>query len=193
MDHATVREMSDSFLAALQVGGEARRLVDYQLSQYAELLPEPDTWAVLGRGEMAALVLLAGDALLTISRGPTAEEESQVVVTWNPVRVAEITHRRDDERTFWEFQLRARNPLLVEGRVNYPSAPDARMTFDQAELFARALAARCGWPTPGQESFHVKAPSSDESPGADSSRLSRPSRQPVTDLWGNPKPRRRKR
>jgi hypothetical protein len=190
---STLREAGPAFFDALQLGGEARGLVDYEINQCAELLPEPDAWAALGRGEMATLVLLSGDVLLTISREAAAQEVGELVVTWHPVRVTEITYRRDDQRTSWDFRFHDRNPLHVEGRMDYPSAPGAAETLDQAEVFARALAASIGWPIPEPESFRDEEPHDDELPDAASSRRRHSSRQPVTDLWGNPKPKRRSR
>lgn len=172
--------MSDAFIDALQLDAGARQLANRHLNQCAELLPEPETWAVLGRGELASLVMLSGDTLLTVSRETPVPNERQFVVTWNRVRVTEITFRRDDQRTSWEFQFRDRGPVRIEGRMDHPSAQDAAATFDRAEQLARALAANVGWPVPEEESFPDEG-------------LDRPSRQPVTDLWGNPKPRRRNR
>jgi len=190
---ATLREVGPAFCDALQLGGEARRLVGYQLDQCAELLPEPDTWAALGRGEMATLVLFSGDVLLTISREAATQGVPELAVTWHSVRVTEVTYRRGDQRTSWDFQFRDRKPLHVEGRMNDPSAPGAAQTLDQAEVFARALAASIGWPIPEPESVRDEEPQDDESPGAASSRRRHLSRQTVTDLWGNPKPTRRNR
>jgi hypothetical protein len=190
-----LREVGTGFFETLQLGAEARRLADDQLHQLAELLPEPDTWATLGRGDHATLVLLRGEVLLTVSQEMSTEEEPQLLVTAHRLRITEVTYRRKNQHTVWDFQFRDREPLRVEGRMNDPSAPGAAETFDQAEAFARTLAASIGWRIVEQALVHDQEPGDDELARAASSARDDASGQRVTDLWGNPlsKPTRGKR
>ena len=195
LEPATLREIGGPFLEALQLSPEARGPVDYQLNQLAELLPRPDAWATLGQGDVATLVLLTGDVLLTISREPATEEERSLVVTAYRLGITEVSYRRKRQRTVWDFQFRDRHPLRVEGWVDDPGAPGAAGTFDQAEALGRALARSIGWPILERPSVRDEEPRDDQPTNASSSKGKGPSRQQVTDLWGNPisKPRSRNR
>lgn len=186
LDPATLEQIRTVFLEALQLGDEPRRLVDYQLNQLAELIPRPDTWATLGHGDEAALALLAGDVLLTITRETPTEEPGQLVVTSHRLHVTEIRHRRKNQDTVWDFRFRDRDPLRVEGRMGYPDAPDTAETFDRAEAFARALATSIGWQIDERASVAEQEPHEDELPEAGSPARRDRGRQQVTDLWGNP-------
>ena len=110
-------------MEALELSAEARRRVEDQLTELAELLPIPDVWATLGQGDESTLALLAGDLLLTIGRGTATDEEGPLVVRCNPLRVTEVCFERKDQNTLWDFQFRDRDPLRVEGRMDYPGAP----------------------------------------------------------------------
>lgn len=196
LDPAMLREIGSVFLQELNLSAEARRVADYQLDQLAQLLPTPDTWAALGHGDEATLTLVSGDVLLTIGRETAAQDEPQLVVRAQRLRINEVRYRRNDQHTVWDFQFRDRGPLRVEGRMNNPSAPgtaspgdelyDAAETFDQTEAFARALAASMGWRTIEQTPVRDDEPQDDEPTDAGSSGRSGPSRQRVTDMWGNP-------
>lgn len=151
IDRATVGRLGGSFLDALRLDVDTqlttRRSVGYQLDQTAELLPEPDAWAVVGEREDAALLLLERDALFTITRVEPPEQDAQLLVTCRPFRLTEVAYRRWGQQTFWTFEFRHGDPLAIEGKLDYRNRPEDDETFDQAETFARALAARAGWPT----------------------------------------------
>jgi len=194
LDRATLRAIASVYSEALQLGSEAARLVDDQLDQLAALLPRPDAWTTLGRGDGATVALLAGDVLLTLSRETAGEEQRQLVVTAHRLEVTEVAYRRADQHTRWDFRFRDREPLRVEGRMSYTGAADAAETVDQAEAFARALASSIGWRIVEQASAGDHGPHRDALTDPDSAARSGSSRRQVTDLWGNPisKPKRRK-
>ncbi len=198
LDPQTLEEIGSGFLDALQLSAEARHRLDFQLNQLAELLPRPDTWATLGQGDEATLALLTGDVLLIISRETAAEEETHLVVSAQRLRISQVRYRRINQHTVWDFQLRDRDPLRVEGRMGYPIAPGKPETFDQAEAFARTLAANIGWPIVERASVRDQEPRDHELADTGSSAQSDSSRKQVTDVWGNPiskisKPKRRNR
>ncbi len=146
-----MQAMGSAFFDALGLSPDthldARRLASHQLDQIAALLPEPDTWTVVGDGKDATLVLLVGDGLLTLSRELLRGSKRQLVVTCHPARVTEVRYRRDDLQTFWRFEFPSRPSLGVDGRMN-PAGPGEAETFDRAEAFARLLAPKVGWQIP---------------------------------------------
>ncbi len=180
-------------MEALELSAEARRRVEDQLTELAELLPIPDVWATLGQGDESTLALLAGDLLLTIGRGTATDEEGPLVVRCNPLRVTEVCFERKDQNTLWDFQFRDRDPLRVEGRMDYPGAPGAAETFDQREAFARTLASSIGWRIAERGSVRRHEPVEDELTDTGSPPRSEPGRRQVTDVWGNPLSKRRRR
>ena len=187
LDPATLREASIAFSDALQPGPGVRRLVEDQLDQLARVLPAADTWAALGQGDEATLALLAGDLLVTVTRETEGEGEHQLVVTGRPLRIAEVTYRQQDQHTSWEFRFHDRDPLRIDGRITAE-------TPDQAEAFARALAARIGWRTGERTPIASQEPQEDEPADPGSPPQGEADRQRITDVWGNPiskRPRRR--
>jgi hypothetical protein len=193
MDRQNAQLLADAFLDALELSPdsqlEIRRWVAHQFDQTAALLPAPDTWTVLGRGERAALLMLAGDAVFTITREAPRGQELQLVASRQSAAVTDIRYWREGQTTVWRFDFRDRDPLEIDGRIHYRASPDEPETFDATEAFARSLAARAGW-NPDQQpirttdvsSTRESVPARSESP-----------RQQVTDLWGNPLSKRRKR
>jgi|ERR1700729_2322512 len=136
------------YLDALQLvdasHAAARRDVANELEHYADVLPEPDAWCTTGVGHEAALLLLAGDTLFTVTR---EFEVPELVVECELVRVTRATYRRIEQETIWCFQFRDREPLEVRGFTPNPNSPDDPEQFDEAERLARALASRLGWTT----------------------------------------------
>lgn len=126
-----------AFLDALDRESQS---VEYQLAQVADLLPEPDVWTTDGHEDATRLLLLTGEALFTL----TVEGEEVVANSHRP-RVTHVKHRRSGRRTLWEFGIRDRDALTIEGRMDPPSTAGQSETFDQPEAFARALAACAGW------------------------------------------------
>lgn len=201
MTVGTAQRIAGAFLDAVGLSPDtqldARRWAGFQLDQAAELLPEPEAWMVTGRGDEAALLLLAFDVLFTLTRELPLGQDRQVVVASHPARVTEVRYWRDGIKTYWHFQFRHRDPLVVDGRINDRAHPEDPETFDQAETFARSLATRAGWQA-AEAADGVQKPSPDREPHVDelpdvgSSARSGARREQVTDLWGNPKPPKRR-
>lgn len=151
MDIKLMQPMAGSYLDAAGYRAEGqqelqtRRHVGLQLDQAAETIPMPDSWAVVGTGAAARLLILADAALFTLSRETPPDWDPQMVVRCHPVEITEVCHWRDDRRTYWRFTFkRVRENLEVRGTFNYAAQAGADETFDQAETFARALASKVG-------------------------------------------------
>jgi hypothetical protein len=166
--------------------------VEDQLDQLARVLPAADAWTALGHGDEATLALLAGDLLVTVSRETAGDGEPQLVVAGHPLRVTEVRYRQRDQHTSWEFRFHDRDPLRIEGRIT-AEAPDQAEGPDQAEAFACALAARIGWRTVEQTPLASQEPQDDEPGDAGSPPQAEADRQRITDVWGNPISRRKRR
>lgn len=197
MTVGTAQRIAGTFLDAVGLSPDtqldARRWAGFQLGQAAELLPEPDAWIVTGRGDEAALLLLAFDVLFTLTREAPLGQDRQVVVASHPARVTEVRYWRDGLKTYWHFQFHHRDPLVVDGRINDRAHLEEPETFDRAETFARSLATRAGWQADEvQKPSRDREPHVDELPDVGSSARSGVRREQVTDLWGNPKPPKRR-
>jgi len=149
MQAATRQRLGGAFLNSLPLSSrDAREWAGYQFDMAADRLPEPEAWAVLGRDEAATLLLVAGDWIFTLTRKPLAAtglDSLEIVVASYPVRITAVRYRRQDLRTFWDFEFRWREALSIEGQINYRARPEDQETFDQPEALARALARRAGW------------------------------------------------
>jgi hypothetical protein len=138
---ATRQKMSGTFLDALSlVDRDAREWASRsQFEMAADLIPEPDAWALLGLGEDAELVLIANDSC---SRSDARRHRFPRRRGLPSAEVTELGYRREDQRTFWHFkfrwdsEFRSRAALPIEGRIDSGARREDPETVDQPETLA---------------------------------------------------------